>query len=169
MRIPFYYGTKNWQRFFSGMIIGMVIGFCMFIFIYGVAQERQLQLIEKQKKHIEELEDTRNILLEEETKRNEEIQHKLRVQSISVTIEKDKKIQLEGVKLIDLQESISRQIRSIIGKDIESVAKNKGLIFSAINNHAYLVEDQIYHVEVKSVTIYSDVEVLVKIKGQVAR
>jgi hypothetical protein len=68
-----------------------------------------------------------------------------------------------------LQEGVSRQIRSIIGKDIESVAKNKGLIFSAINNHSYLVEDQIFHVEVKSVTIYTHVEIHVKIKNQVTR
>jgi hypothetical protein len=169
MRIPFYYGNKNWQRFFGGMIIGIVIGFGIFIFINGVAQERQLQLIAKQKAQIEDLEDQRNILLEEEVKKNEDLQDKLTVQSISVTIEKDKKIQLDGVKLIDLKEGISRQIRSIIGNDIESVAKNKGLVFSAINNHSYLVEDQIFHVEVKSVTIYSDFEVFVKIKSQVNR
>jgi hypothetical protein len=169
MRIPFYYGNKNWQRFFGGMIIGMVIGFCMFIFIYGVAHERQLQLIAKQKAQIQQLEEEHNILLEEEVKKNEELQNKLTVQSISVTIEKDKKIRLDGVKSIDLKEGISRQIRSIIGNDIESVAKNKGLIFSAINNHSYLVEDQIFHVEVKSLTIYSDLEVLVKIKSQINR
>ncbi|HSU79692.1 MAG TPA: hypothetical protein VLK78_04695, partial [Candidatus Angelobacter sp.] len=152
------------------MIIGIVIGFCMFIFINGLAQERQLQVIANQKAKIQELEETRSYLFEEEVKKNEELQKKLTVQSISVTIEKNKRVQLDGVKLIDLKESISSKIRkAIIGNDIESVAKNKGLIFSAINNQAYLIEDQIIHVEVKSLTIYSDLEVQVQIKSQVTR
>lgn len=164
MRIPPYYHNPNWQRFFAGIVIGAIIGFVFFIFINGVAQERQLLLIAHQKEQIKKLEETNRVLMEDDTKRNNELEKKLTIQSIQVKFDSNQKIKLDGIKQIDLREQIATQLRPLIGNDIESVAQNKALIFNVINNHAFLVEEKIYQVQVRSVTIYSDLEVQVRVE-----
>ncbi|MEM5591984.1 hypothetical protein AAHH67_10045 [Niallia circulans] len=56
MRIPPYYKNQAVQRFFAGMVIGGVISWCIFVFIFGVWQERYSSEIKTQKATIEDLE-----------------------------------------------------------------------------------------------------------------
>lgn len=166
MRIPPYYRDPSWQRFFSGIIIGAIIGFGFFIFINGVAQERQLQLIAQQKKQIADLEKDNKIIFEEEKAKNEELQKKMTIQEIQVTFETNPKIKLDGIKKLDLRDQITNKLRPIIGNDIESVAKNRALIFNLINDHPFVVEENVYQVEVRSIVIFSDLHVQVKVIKQ---
>ncbi len=56
MRIPPYYHKPSWQQFFSGLILGGVISWGIFLYIFGVWQEKQANQIQKQKEEIQELE-----------------------------------------------------------------------------------------------------------------
>lgn len=56
MRIPPYYRRPSWQRFFAGMAIGGAISWCIFIYIFGVWQEKHTALIDKQSEKIIDLE-----------------------------------------------------------------------------------------------------------------
>lgn len=164
MRIPPYYHDPGWQRFFAGIVLGAIIGFAVFVFLNGVAQERQLQIIAQQKLQINELEKARRILMEEEEKQNEELEKKLTVQSITIKIDKNPKILLDGIKELEIKETILEQLLPLIGNDIESVASNRGLIFNAINNKSFPIEDKVYYVKVRSVTIYSDLQLHVVVE-----
>lgn len=159
MRIPPYYHDPGWQRFFAGVVLGAIIGFAVFVFLNGVAQERQLQIIAQQKVQIEHLEEARRILTEKEDMQNQELQKKLTVQSISIKIDKNPKVLLDGIKELDIKETILESLRPLIGNDIESVSSNRELIFNAINNKSFPIEDKVYYVKVKSVTIYSDLQI----------
>ncbi|WEG13896.1 hypothetical protein PU629_05890 [Pullulanibacillus sp. KACC 23026] len=166
MRVPPYYRDPSWQRFFAGIIIGAIIGFGFFIYINGEAQERQLLLINQQKKTIEDLEDQNKVLLEKSETQNEDLQKELTIQEIKVTVETTPNIKLDGLKKIDLIDQIKDQLRPIIGNDIESVAKNQALIFNLINDHPFVIENNVYQVQVQSVVIFSNLEVQVKVIKQ---
>ncbi len=156
MRIPPYYNDPAWQRFFAGFIIGALIGFAIFVYLNGINQERQLKIIAQQKKQITTLEDHLNTLREEEDQQNKELEKKLTIQSITIKIDKSPKVTLDGIKELDIKEKIYKQLSTLIGDDVSSVSNNRELIFNAVNNQPFLIEDKIYYAKVKSVTIYSE-------------
>ena len=57
MRIPPYYRNPLWQRFFAGVIIGAIISWGLFLYMFGDLQEKQIQLIETQQDAIKDLHD----------------------------------------------------------------------------------------------------------------
>lgn len=42
MRIPEYYKYRGFQVLFAGMALGCIISWCVFLFMYGTLQEKQL-------------------------------------------------------------------------------------------------------------------------------
>ncbi|WKB36765.1 hypothetical protein QS257_07435 [Terrilactibacillus sp. S3-3] len=66
MRIPPYYRMPDWQRFLAGIVIGILIGFSFFMFLFGMAQERQMNTIREQASQIKTLEEHKKALLEDE-------------------------------------------------------------------------------------------------------
>lgn len=160
MRIPPYYRYPSWQRFFAGAVVGIIIGFCFFIVLYGLAQERQIDKILEQKTVIEGLQDDLQTLREGHDKENEELAKQLKVQEVKVKIDKGK-FPLNHIVEFELKQDISTQLNILINKDIESVAENSELIFQSINGHSYPVEDKVYNFKVKTLVIFSVVQVTV--------
>lgn len=154
-----------WQRFFSGVVVGIVIGWLFFISLYGIAQENQINKITKLQDEKKSLMNDKNILLEEEKKKNSELQKKLTIQDIKVTI-KDKNggPKLEQIVKFQLKNKIEEQIHSLISSDIESVATNKLLIYRAIEGHTFAIDDKKYQLKIESIVIYTTLELTVKIQ-----
>ena len=55
MRIPPYYRNPLWQRFFAGAVIGGIISWCLFFYMYLDLQEKQVLLIQTQQDTIKDL------------------------------------------------------------------------------------------------------------------
>ena len=54
MRIPPYYRKQQWQRIISGMAIGALISWCIFLYIFGKWQEEYSKENKEQAKKIQE-------------------------------------------------------------------------------------------------------------------
>jgi len=160
MRIPPLYRDPTWQRFFAGCAIGIIIGFCYFILLHGIAQERQIDKILEQETIIENLKKDIQTLREDNEKENEELAKQLTVQDVKVTIDKGK-FSLNHLIKLDLENAISSQLNILVNKNIESVADQHQLIFQAVEGHTYSVEDKAYSFKVKSLVIYSTVKITV--------
>jgi hypothetical protein len=160
MRIPPYYRYPAWQRFFAGAAIGIIIGYCFFIVLHGLAQERQIDKILEQETIIEGLKNDIKTLREGKDKENEELEKQLTVQEVNVKIDKGK-FQLNHIVELDLKQAISSQLNILVNKNIDSVAENSELIFQAINGHNYQLEEKTYYFKVKTLVIFSTVQITV--------
>src|SRR5690625_3771814 len=85
MRIPPLFERPSWQRFFAGVIIGILIGWLFFVFQYGQGYEDLMIRLSKQETTIKEQERRISELVSEQTKVNEENQKKLTIQQIELS------------------------------------------------------------------------------------
>lgn len=153
MRIPPLYEKPGWQRFFAGVAVGALISWLVFLFQFGVLQEKQVQLLTKQQSEINDLEDRNNTLIEDYEKLNEENKSKLKIQDFKVEFANQKKHDLGKLNLHILSDAVMKNLNHLIGKDIESVSKNKELLRQAIEKE-YKLDDKVY--KLKTYSIYFD-------------
>lgn len=158
MRIPPYYRHHGWQRFLSGVTIGMIIGFIFFLTLYGLAQERQIDKINQQATQIDSLERNRKTLLEDQDIENKKLEKKLTVQDVKVNII-DKKDKIDRIVEFELEAKVKEQLNSLLNNDIESVSTNKELIYKAIEDHPFVIDKTPYHFAIQNLVIYSVIEV----------
>ncbi|WP_153123948.1 sporulation membrane protein YtrI [Peribacillus tepidiphilus] len=164
MRIPPYYKNPLWQRFFSGVALGTIISWVVFLYLYGNMQERQAQLIHAQREEIKDL-NLKNEVWENEYKAlNEQNEQKLTVQDISVHITNDKIYNLDPLSVTEAQEAIKDDLSSLIAKDIETVYKGKDLLQKSIENKIIEINKKRYRIIVSEIMFFTTLTIEVKIR-----
>ncbi|RSK28143.1 sporulation protein [Bacillus sp. HMF5848] len=164
MRIPPYYKNPNWQRFFAGMVIGAIISWCMFIYIYGELREKQFQEIVTLKTEMKNLQDKLEIWQEDYNQLNEENKKQLTVQDIKIRVANASQLKLDGYTVFLIQESAKNEIKHLLAKDIETVFKNKTLLKRAIENKPYLVEEKQYRVTITELFVFTTLYIELKVE-----
>ena len=135
MRIPPHYQQPSWQRFFAGVAIGAIISWGVFLFIFGVVQEKQSTEIEEQRTTINELIKKGEIYQQEYSKLNKEAQKKLTVQELNIDLTNGDKYHLKEFKVKNIEDKVKNELADIvIAKDIESINSNHLLIERMIEN-----------------------------------
>lgn len=163
MRIPQYSHDPGWQRFIAGLVLGIIIGWLLFIILSGIAQERQINLINQQKDRIKELKNEKEIWLDDVKKQNEKLQQKLTIQDIQIDFSNEKEIKLGEAEQSKLKGQIKDQLSSLYNQSIETAAANRELI-NLIQNQPYTIDKNQYRVHIQSLVIYSTVEITLKIE-----
>jgi uncharacterized protein YfeS len=163
MRIPQYSHDPGWQRFIAGLVLGIIIGWLLFIILSGIAQERQINLINQQKDQIKELKNEKEIWLDDVKKQNEKLQQKLTIQDIQIDFSNEKEINLGEAEQSKLKGQIKDQLSSLYNQSIETAAANRELI-NLIQNQPYTIDKNQYRVHIQSLVIYSTVEITLKIE-----
>ncbi len=165
MRIPPYYRKPEWQRFFSGMAVGALLAWVLFLYIYGVSMERNAKKIEQQKDEISELKSDIQIWMEDYAELNKKNQEKLTVQEIKVKIVNDQKYKkyLDTLSIYEIEEETKGQLNMLLAKDLDSVFKSRDLITKVVENRTIPVNDKRYKLKIKSMVIYTSVSIQVEI------
>ena len=164
MRIPPLYKKPGWQRFFAGVVIGSLISWFVFLFQFGVLQERQIQLITQQQAKIKTLEDYRDTLLEDYSKLNEENKKKLTIQDFKIELINHEKYNLAQLTRHNLIDAVMKDINHLLTMDVESLSKNKELLKKAIENKGYRIDDKMYKLQIYTVTFGTTLELTLKIE-----
>ncbi|MFC4321070.1 sporulation membrane protein YtrI [Litchfieldia salsa] len=164
MRIPPLYQRPSWQRFFAGVVVGALISWFVFLFQYGVFQEKQVKTITKQQDRITNLEQHLDTLMENNTKLNEENKSKLKIQDFKVEIVDHKKYNLAPLTLHNLTDEVVKDLNHLIAMDVESLSKNKELLRKAIENKHYPADDKIYKLKIYAVYFDTTLELSLKIE-----
>ncbi|MFC0270285.1 sporulation membrane protein YtrI [Metabacillus herbersteinensis] len=163
MRIPPYYRLPTWQRFFAGMIIGAIVSWCVFLFIFGILQEDQVKTIQKQKDIIQVLENQNKIWREDVDLLNKKNEEKLTVKDIRVKLMNGERFHFNTLMTYNVEKRVKDDLSDVIAKDIESVYSNRKLIKKAIENTIYKMDAKEYKVKVTEfvlfTTIYIEIEV----------
>jgi hypothetical protein len=163
MRIPPLYRRPSWQRFFSGMAIGGAISWCIFIYIFGVLEEKHTKLIGIQKQEIKDLQSEKKIWQDEYKEMNKRNIEKLTIQKINVKIINSERYKLDSLSVLETEDAVKDDISMLIAKDMETAFKSKGLIKKIIENKLVTINDKRYKLNVKEMVIYTTLSVELEI------
>jgi hypothetical protein len=164
MRIPPLYRRPAWQRFLSGMAVGGAISWCIFLFIYGVFQEKNTELIRKQAKDIVDLNEEKKIWQEEYKEINKRNIEQLTVQKINIRITNWEKYKLDSLSVLETEDSVRDDISMMIAKDIGTVYKSKDLLKKIIENKQIKINDKRYKLKVKEMVFYTNLLIQLEIQ-----
>lgn len=163
MRIPPYYRLPTWQRFFAGVVIGAIGSWFIFFYMYGVLQEKQISIIEIQRKEIHELKIKVGIWEQDFNKLNEETEKHLSVKEIRVTIVNDQFYDLDKLSVAEAEEVIRTDLTTLITKNVEDVYKTKALLKKSIENKILEINKKRYRIEITEIFFYKNMEIEVKL------
>lgn len=165
MRVPQNQQTPGFQRFIAGLILGMILGWVFFVALSGVAQDRQLTKIQEQKGAIEQLKGQLRTWQEDSAEKNKKLEQKLTVQEIQIDITNKQKADIGKLEISELKGEVQDQLSStLLKQNIETVAANKKLVVQSVENKTYTIEKNKYRLKVKSLVIYSTIELTVQVE-----
>ncbi len=164
MRIPPFYRLPSWQRFFSGMVVGGIISWMIFLFMFGVMHEKQTQLIEEQKNDISKLKSTLSYLQEEYKQLNNENQNKLTIQEVKVKIINNTKTKVELLSIHETEDQLSEDLRSLLTKDLESAYQYKEMIKKIIENKTVKLNDKSFNLKVREMYFFTTTQITLELK-----
>ncbi|RYL94598.1 sporulation membrane protein YtrI [Sporolactobacillus sp. Y61] len=150
------------RKFIAGCIIGMLAGFAAFLFFYGETQEKQINKIRELQAGIHLLEEQKKALIDAEERKNTELEKKLTVQEIRISISGRKP---DKATRTELEHQVAEELHSLINQSIASVADNRELIVKAIEKKPFTFADIVYHFHVRHIVIYSSLSIEIDISG----
>ncbi len=164
MRVAPYHQKPGWQRFFAGIVIGALISWFVFLFQFGVLQDKQIQKISEQENDIIDLKKSNDILIDDAKKLNEENKNKLKIQDFDIVFANRKNVNLSSLDLHILKNSVTEVLNSLIGQDIQTLSKNKELLFRAIENRDFELDDKKYKLKIHTVFVDTTLEISLNIE-----
>ncbi|ETI68554.1 sporulation membrane protein YtrI [Neobacillus vireti] len=164
MRIPPLYRRPAWQRFFAGMAIGGAISWCIFLYIYGVWQEENTELLRKQQQEIADLNNEKKIWQEEYKEMNKRNIEQLTVQKINIKILNAEKYKLDSLSVLETEDSVRDDIDMMLAKDLETVYKSKDLIQKIIENKIVPINEKRYKLKVRELIIFTNLTIQLEIQ-----
>ncbi|KJE28954.1 sporulation membrane protein YtrI [Geobacillus thermoleovorans] len=163
MRIPPYYQYPSWQRFFAGAAIGALISWFVFLYMFGVLQEKQVRHVNELNEQIADLQNEIRIWQEDYIHYNKEMKKKLTVQDVSVHLANAEQYKLDSYTTFRIEDSVKEDLSHLITKDIETVYNSRELIERAIENKTYTIHEKTYRLELHTLTIFTLLAVEVKL------
>ncbi|WAA10162.1 sporulation membrane protein YtrI [Fervidibacillus albus] len=159
MRVPTIHRYKNGQRFFFGTVIGALVSWLIFLYMFGHMQEEQAKTIRKQREQIMELEKEKNIWQEDFKKLNEKNKQLLTVQEVIVKIENAEKYRIDPLSVFEVEESVKEDISMVLAKDLHLVYESRDLLKRVIINKPVKINDKRYRLTIKEIVIYTTLTV----------
>ncbi|CAH0346222.1 sporulation membrane protein YtrI [Bacillus sp. CECT 9360] len=163
MRIPPYHQKPGWQRFFAGVAIGCIISWVVFLYMFGVQQENQFERINTQRKLIGNLTDRNAIWEKDYQKLNEEVEKKLKIQEIEVTILNGKTFKLDHLSIAEAEDAIHDDLASLLTKDVETIYNGKSLLKKSIENKIVEINKKRYKLVVAEILFYTNMYIEVRL------
>ncbi|KPB05419.1 sporulation membrane protein YtrI [Bacillus sp. CHD6a] len=157
MRVPPYNRDPGWQRFFSGVVLGAIIGWLIFMLMYGVTLEKNIGDLIKYKEEVKSYKNRIHILTEDNDKLKEE-KDQLKIEDFKITIINHEKYMLNSFSRSSIIARITEDLNDQVSKDVASIKDNRQLLIKVIENKSYTLDDKRYYFEVDFLYIDTTIE-----------
>ena len=164
MRIPPYYRNPSWQRFFSGMVIGAALSWCIFLYIHGVLLEEKSALISKQREDIVNLKNDIKIWQDDYKALNEKNLEQLTIQEIKIKITNGNKYELDLLGVFEAEEKVKDDLNIFLAKDLDFAYKSRDVIKKIIENAVIPLNGKRYRLKINSMIVYTTVNIQLEIQ-----
>lgn len=165
MRIPTFYRVKQLQHFFAGIAFGAAAGWLVFLLLFGIMQERQINTIIEQQAEIKDLQDQIELFQKDIEEINQQNEKQLLIKKIELQLINKDAMKLNELESFELEKMAVHYLNQLLlNKQVETVSKNKELLISTLENKQFTLEKQRYALKVKQLYLYTTVEFFVEIK-----
>ncbi|KYD10786.1 sporulation protein [Heyndrickxia sporothermodurans] len=164
MRIPPLYHRPSWQRFIAGIVIGGCISWLVFLFMYGVMQEKHAKKIKFQQETIDNLKQDIKIWQDEYKELNRKNAELLIIQNVQVKITDFEKYNIDLQSKIEAENKVKEDLKSLIANDLNNTVKNKELIIKAIENKTVKFNNRPYRYVIKSMIFYTTISIELELR-----
>ncbi|WP_226680357.1 sporulation membrane protein YtrI [Sutcliffiella horikoshii] len=157
MRVPPYNRDPGWQRFFSGVVMGAIVGWLIFMLMYGVTLEKNIGDLIKYKEEVKSYKNRIHILTEDNDKLKEE-KDQLKIEDFKISITNHEKYMLNSFSRSSIIARITEDLNDQVSKDVASIKDNRQLLIKVIENKSYTLDDKRYYFEVDFLYIDTTIE-----------
>ena len=157
MRVPPYNRDPGWQRFFSGVVLGAIVGWFIFMLMYGVTLEKNICDLIKYKEEVKSYKDRIHILTEDNDKLKEE-KDQLKIEDFNISIINHEKYMLNSFSRSSIIARITEDLNDQVSKDVASIKDNRQLLIKVIENKSYTLDDKRYYFKVEFLYIDTTIE-----------
>ncbi|MFC3040103.1 sporulation membrane protein YtrI [Virgibacillus xinjiangensis] len=157
MHIPPYHRRKSWQRFIAGAVIGAVLAYMVYLYIYGSLYEQLLQENYQIQAELDEVKRHNEALLEDNEELDKRSNQPLTVETIQVKISNGSELKDELI-IHQLEEMMKEEINHLVGKDLSSIAGSDELLISTIENKSFTIDGFTYSFKIEKLIISTDVK-----------
>ncbi|QFT90169.1 Sporulation membrane protein YtrI [Bacillus sp. THAF10] len=158
MRVPPYNRDPGWQRFFSGAVIGAIVGWLIFIWIYGTSMEIYVGELNEHREKVKLLEERMHILIEDNDKLKEE-KDQLEIEDFDISIINHEKYKLDSFSRTSIISRITEDLNHLVSKDVANIKENRELLIKMIENKHYVLDEKQYSFEVDFLYIDTTIEI----------
>lgn len=166
MHIPPYYKNKAWQRFLAGILVGTLIGYYIFIFLFGQLQEDWIEENLALRGELQELQQNYETLLENHRALDQQTKEDYQIEEIKINFlnTKELKIDNDRIMLYQLEEAINEEANQAVGKNIDDIADSIDLLISAIENKTINIDDFRYQAQVEQIIVSRTLTLSIRLK-----
>lgn len=164
MRMPNETLLKKWHHFIGGLIVGAIVAYIIFIFMYGQLHKQLLTEKYTLEAEISELESQNERLLQDKQDLDEQANKTITVEKIDISIMNEKDLRIDRLVSHQLIDLIKQDIEHLLGQDIAIVEQSVQLLISTIENKPLTIQDMTYEFTVERLVISSQLKLSVKAK-----
>ncbi|MGP4041599.1 sporulation membrane protein YtrI [Gracilibacillus sp. D59] len=166
MHIPPYHKRPSWQRFLAGVAIGTIIGYIIFIYMFGELQEKWIEENLALRGDLQDLKlDYENLrknheALDQQTKKG------LQVTEINIEFLNLEELNIESDRIMirQLEEAIRKEAAHAVGKSVDDIVGSIDLLLGTIENKTINIDDFRFQAEVKRIIISETLYLSIKLK-----
>ncbi|WP_062104291.1 sporulation membrane protein YtrI [Bacillus niameyensis] len=165
MRIPPLYRSPVWQRFMAGVAIGGCISWIIFLYMFGVVQERNSVVLQEQANEIKRLNSDIDIWREDYRELNKKNEEKLTIQEIKVKLTGYEKYNIkDSQSILTAEEDIKEDLKSLLTKELGIIYKNKEIIKKTIQNKIVAINGKKYELLIREIYFYTTIQIEVELR-----
>ncbi|MDX8046705.1 hypothetical protein SH601_12000 [Gracilibacillus sp. S3-1-1] len=166
MHIPPYHKRPEWQRFLAGVASGTIIGYLIFIYMFGQLQENWIEENITLRGELQDLKQTYENLQQNHEALDEQAKKGIQVSEISIDLLNLEELHLENDRIMihQLEEAIRAEATEAIGKSVDELANSVGLLISTIENKTINIDDFRFQAEVKRIIISETIQLAIELK-----
>ncbi|ENH96949.1 hypothetical protein J416_08197 [Gracilibacillus halophilus YIM-C55.5] len=163
MHIPPYYKKPSWQRFFAGICVGCIIGYLVFVFMYGQLHEKWIEENLSLRSKLQDLNKSYETLLENHEELSKQRQEGIQIEEVSIDFLNLKELKLDNDRLMihQLEEAVREEASHAVGKNIDSFSESIDLFISSIENKTIKIDDFAFEATVRRIIVSEQLQLAI--------
>ncbi|MGL4522452.1 MAG: sporulation membrane protein YtrI [Bacilli bacterium] len=164
MNTQFWLKHKSIRHILFGCIVGSILSWLIFLYMYGEMQNIQSREIKKKDATIAQLNERISLLLEDNEKQNEKNREMLTIQSLDVRLLVPASLLIGSVSKLHIEQSLLRDYNHLLTHSIQSVSEQQTLLITSIENKPYRIDDRLYKLSVRQIVFDKVLKITVELR-----
>ncbi|QGH35306.1 hypothetical protein GI584_15155 [Gracilibacillus salitolerans] len=166
MHIPPYHKRPSWQRFLAGVAIGTIIGYIIFIYMFGELQEKWIEENLALRGDLQDLNQSYENLRKNHETLDQQTKEGLQVSEINIEFLnlKELNIDTDRIMIQQLEEAVRTEAAHAVGKSIDEIADSIDLLIATIENKTINIDDFRFQAEIERIIVSETLYLSIQLK-----